>query len=123
MRIFRLAHEDAEPIGLVGAENIRRLCPALCTTEARSELIYIDPTGIQTKLNGFSAADVGLNITRTRVVAADDSEYTYDSKNALSKPSRAEYHQIRRYESTEHESVQSGRYLSRPEQRLGWRRS
>ena len=62
----------------------------LCTTEARSALIYIDPTGIQTKLNGFSAAEVGLNITRTRVVAADDSEYTYDSKNALSKPSRAD---------------------------------
>ena len=58
------------------------------TTEVRSELVYIDPTGIQTKLNGFSAAEVGYNVTRTRVVSADDSEYTYDSKNALSKPSR-----------------------------------
>ena len=48
--------------------------------EARSELIYIDPHGVQTKLNGFSSGDVGVNITRTRVVSQDDSEYTYDSK-------------------------------------------
>lgn len=52
------------------------------------ELVYIDPTGIQTKLNGFSSAEVGLNITRARVVSADDSQYSYDSKNALSKPDR-----------------------------------
>lgn len=54
----------------------------------RAELVYIDPLGIQTKLNGFSAAEVGLNVTRSRIVSDDDSSYTYDSKNALSKPAR-----------------------------------
>ena len=70
------------------AQSALVLCFLVFTTEVRSELVYIDPTGIQTKLNGFSAAEVGYNVTRTRVVSADDSEYTYDSKNALSKPSR-----------------------------------
>ena len=58
------------------AQSALVLCFLVFTTEVRSELVYIDPTGIQTKLNGFSAAEVGYNVTRTRVVSADDSEYT-----------------------------------------------
>jgi len=87
VRIFRFVRGDtlfSRPVLSVGV-----LCALLLgTTEVRSELIYIDPTGVQTTLNGFSSADVGVNITRTRVVSNDDSAYTYDSKNALSKPAR-----------------------------------
>ena len=36
---------------------------------SRAELVYIDPHGVQTKLNGFSAGEVGYNVTRTRVVS------------------------------------------------------
>ena len=84
--IFRLARRVA---GSVGARRVAvASLSCVYAHEVRSELVYIDPTGIQTKLNGFSAAEVGYNVTRTRVVSADDSEYTYDSKNALSKPAR-----------------------------------
>ena len=84
--IFRLARRVARLDWR--AQSALALCFLVFTTEVRSELVYVDPTGIQTKLNGFSAAEVGYNVTRTRVVSADDSEYTYDSKNALSKPAR-----------------------------------
>ena len=90
MRVFRLAYEGTRSRWT--ALTVQRMlggCILLFgSMEARSELIYIDPHGVQTKLNGFSSGDVGVNITRTRVVSKDDSEYTYDSKNALSKPSR-----------------------------------
>ena len=90
VRVFRLAYEGTRSRWT--ALTVQRIlggCILLFgSMEARSELIYIDPHGVQTKLNGFSSGDVGVNITRTRVVSKDDSEYTYDSKNALSKPSR-----------------------------------
>ncbi len=90
VRIFRLAYEGTRPRwNALTFQRILGGCILLFgSMEARSELIYIDPHGVQTKLNGFSSGDVGVNITRTRVVSQDDSEYTYDSKNALSKPSR-----------------------------------
>lgn len=59
-----------------------------CGSNARAELVYVDPLGVQTKLNGFSAAEVGYNVTRTRIVSDDDSVFLGDSKNALSKPTR-----------------------------------
>ena len=90
MKIFRLAHTASKSNSL-GQRVQTGLCACVLlfvATEARSELIYIDPNGIQTKLNGFSSATVGKNITRTRVVPNERSAWTYDSKNALSKPAR-----------------------------------
>ena len=78
--------------GVAGLKKMRwsalGLLVFLVPLRSWAELVYIDPLGFQTKLNGFSAAEVGYNITRTRVVSDDDSAYTYDSKNALSKPAR-----------------------------------